>query len=244
MNKAKATDAAHEISQMIATGMQGTGTQEVAERVYGAVIDQACDFIPDTELAAVIRHARHGMPMLIALDREQLYLLWVGEVDDGIDEPPTTREMVHVEPGAGSVKVETRYLGRTTRVHRTARCGYSHSLTEWILPYVDSSAANAVPTSVRSSRATRSEPRLESTRAGVRPAPGGSMSSRSEPQVQVRFPCAQCEGTKRIAAIPPPGVSFAPGSETTWCPACNATGVEKEDWIPVSEFRAQFLDCG
>ncbi len=113
MNKAKATDAAHEISQMIATGMQGTGIQEVAERVYGAVIDQACDFIPDTELAAVIRHARHGMPMLIALDREQLYLLWVGEVDDGIDEPPTTCEMVHVGPGAGSVKVETRYLGRT-----------------------------------------------------------------------------------------------------------------------------------
>lgn len=62
-----------------------------------------------------------------------------------------------------------------------------------------------------------------------------------EPQVQVRFPCERCEGTKRVIGTPPPGTTFAPGSETEWCRACKGTGVEKDEWVPVSEFRARFL---
>lgn len=110
MNKADAVDISRDMAQPLAEGHEEFA--KTFGRIQGAIFDQAYEFIPSNAVVALVE--RDSEPWtLVALDGQQLYFLTVSEIEDGLlAQPPTKCRMLHVEPGVGSVEMETKFHHR------------------------------------------------------------------------------------------------------------------------------------
>jgi hypothetical protein len=110
MNKSDAQDASERIATAYAKDVEGFDlSREVEHRVHRAVHDHLREMVPDDAVAATLDEAEP--PKVVALSRNHLYELTVGEVSEDRVPVPTLLRMRTVDPAQSSVDCEVKYSG-------------------------------------------------------------------------------------------------------------------------------------
>lgn len=105
MDQSTAADLGGEVRNFY-EALPASERPEGRESVQWAFFSYVDEFVHPKAVVAMIEQG--GPPMLLAYYEGQLQVIEVDPTED-IDHLPVTGRMIHVEPGAGTVKIEARY---------------------------------------------------------------------------------------------------------------------------------------
>lgn len=106
-------DSAYAITRRLLDGY-GELRNKDEDRIHDAAFYLAFELIPDEALAGRAEMSGHSEPVIAALDRQQLYVLSVGPLNDG-DPATGSVRLIYVAPDTGKVELEAQYMSANQR---------------------------------------------------------------------------------------------------------------------------------